>query len=108
MVDMLPYLEGIKKKVSEGSIHKEFETFNKTVFFDFPDIGKQYTLKLTGGKAELVAGKIDQPDISVTTTSDVLASILDKKINPVTAYVSRKIKVKGEMQDLLKLQKLMS
>ncbi|MGC8558523.1 MAG: SCP2 sterol-binding domain-containing protein [Nitrososphaeria archaeon] len=38
----------------------------------------------------------------------MLANILDKKSNPVTAYVSRKIKVKGEMQDLLKLQKLMS
>ncbi|MDG6927655.1 MAG: SCP2 sterol-binding domain-containing protein [Nitrososphaerota archaeon] len=107
MVDILPYLEGIRKKVSEGSLHREFESFNRTVLFDFPDTGKQYALKFAGGKAELIAGKIDRSDISVSTNSDVLANILDKKTNPVTAYVSRKIKVKGEMQDLLKLQKLM-
>jgi len=108
MTDIAPYLEKIKDRMSEAKISKEFEGFNKTVLFDFTDTGKQYTLKFERGHAELTDKKIDNPDITVITTTDLLANILDKKSNPVTAYVSRKIKVKGEMQDLLKLQKLMS
>jgi putative sterol carrier protein len=40
-------------------------------------------------------------------TSDVLAGIMDKKINGTTAYMQRKIQVKGAMEDLMKLQKIM-
>jgi len=108
MVDIVPYLEKIKERTSEAKISKEFESFNKTVLFDFTDTGKQYTLKFEGGHADIMDKKLDNQDITVIITTDLLANILDKKSNPVTAYVSRKIKVKGEMQDLLKLQKLMS
>ena len=39
----------------------------------------------------------------VTTTSDTLTAILDRNLNPVHAYVTRKIKATGKMDDLLKL-----
>lgn len=107
MVEILPYLEKVKQKASEEGIKKEFEGFNKTVLFEFQDLGKKYVLKFEAGKADVFEGSVEKPDIVITTSSDVLAGILDKKTNPVMAYVSRKIKVKGEMQDLLKLQKLL-
>ena len=49
----------------------------------------------------------DNPDIKVTANTDVLAGIMDKKVNPITAYMTRKIKAQGAQEDLMKLQKLM-
>jgi putative sterol carrier protein len=43
----------------------------------------------------------------VTIATDILTGIMDKKINGTTAYMQRKIQVKGAMEDLMKLQKLM-
>jgi putative sterol carrier protein len=40
-------------------------------------------------------------------TSDILAGIMDKKINPTSAFMQRKVQVKGAMEDLMKLQKIM-
>jgi putative sterol carrier protein len=50
---------------------------------------------------------IKKPDILVTIKSDIFLGIIDKKLNPVTSYMTGKIKVKGAMGDLLKLQKIM-
>jgi len=107
MTDPVPYFEKIKQKLTDENLRKEFSNFNRDILFDFTDIEKQYTLRFSGGTVEIIAGKVEKPHAEITTTSDVIAGIIDKKTNPVVAYVSRKIKVKGEMQDLLKLQKLM-
>jgi len=50
---------------------------------------------------------IPHPDIKVTTSSDTLAGILDRTVNPELAFITRKLKASGTMEDLLKLQKLL-
>ncbi len=107
MTDPVPYFEKIKQKLADENLKKEFLNFKRDVLFDFTDIGKQYTLRFANGNVEIIAGKFVKPQVEITTTTEVIAGIIDKKTNPVVAYVSRKIKVNGEMQDLLKLQKLM-
>ena len=41
------------------------------------------------------------------TDSDLLAGIMDRTVNPIQAYITRKLKVTGKMDDLLRLQKLL-
>jgi putative sterol carrier protein len=50
---------------------------------------------------------IPTPDIHVTIDSGILIDIMNKKINPMTAYQTGKLKAKGNLTDLLKLQKLL-
>ena len=41
------------------------------------------------------------------TESNILIDILNKKISPIKAYASGKLKAKGQLSDLLKLLKLL-
>ena len=45
--------------------------------------------------------------MTIILATEVLAGVMDKKINGMTAYMQRKIQTKGSMEDLMKMQKLM-
>jgi len=76
--------------------------------FIFTDLNTSYIMDVVNGEARsLKEESIEKPDIMVTIKSDFLLGILDKKMNPVTSYMTGKIKIKGAMSDLLKLQKIM-
>jgi len=51
--------------------------------------------------------KVENPDILVTVDSNVFIDIINKKTNPMKAYTTGKLKAKGKLTDLLKLQKLL-
>ena len=107
MADILPYLERVRDRFSDPKLHDSFKTFNKTLLFEFPDTQQTFALAVTEGSASLEEKSVDNPDVRVTTNTDVLAGIMDRKVNPITAYMTRKIKVQGAQEDLMKLQKLL-
>jgi putative sterol carrier protein len=108
MADIVPYLERIRARFEQPEMKQAFQGFNKTLQFIFTDLQRTFTLSFAGdGSATLVEQTVSQSDVTVTTTSDMLVGILDRKVNPVNAYITRKIKVTGNMDDLLKLQKLL-
>ena len=107
MVDVLPYLERIRDRFSDPTLHESFKDFNKTLLFEFPDTHQVFLLTMADGKATLEEKAIEHPDMKTIANTDVLAGIMDKKINPITAFVTRKIKAEGEQGDLMRLQKLL-
>ena len=107
LADILPYLQRIQDRFSEPSLQASFQDFTKTLLFDFPDTKQSYVLTVVNGNATIGEKSIANPDIKVTSNTDVLAGIMDKKVNPITAYMTRKIKVQGAQEDLMRLQKLM-
>ena len=108
MVDILPYLERIRARFEQPETRSAFQGFARSLQFMFPDLQRNFVLRIAqDGNATLTEETLPQPDIKVTTNSDVLAGILDRTINPELAFITRKIKVSGSMEDLLKLQKLL-
>jgi putative sterol carrier protein len=108
MADIVPYLERIRARFEQPETRAAFAGFARTIQFIFPDLRRNYVLRIASdGSAALAEETIAQPDISVTTGSDTLAGILDRKVNPELAFVTRKLKATGKMEDLLKLQKLL-
>ena len=108
MVDILPYLESIRARFDQPEMQAAFRGFARTIQFIFTDLQRNFTLSIAeDGSATLAEQTLPQPDIKVTTSSDTLAAILDRKLNPAHAYVTRKLKATGKMEDLLKLQKLL-
>ncbi len=108
MADIVPYLERIRARFEQPEIKQAFQDYNKTLQFIFTDLQRNFTLSIAGdGSAALAEQTVPQPDVKVTITSDTLAGILDRKVNPINAYIMRKIKVTGNMDDLLRLQKLL-
>jgi putative sterol carrier protein len=108
VADILPYLEKIQKKFDDPYYQNIFKGYSKTFQIVFSDISETYSLKIEEGvKVILEKGKTEKPNLTVTTTSDILIGIMEKRVNPMTAYSLRKVTSVGSMDDLLKLQKLL-
>ncbi len=108
MADIVPYLEQICARFAQPEMRATFRGFAKTMQFTFPDLQSDFTLSIAeDGSATLVEQTVLRPDVRVTTSSDILAGIIDREVNPIQAYITRKLKVTGQMEDLLKLQKLL-
>jgi putative sterol carrier protein len=107
MADILPYLERIRDRFLDPAMQESFKDFNKTLQFEFPDTQQVFLLTMTGGTATLEEKATEHPDMKTIANTDVLAGIMDKKINPMTAFMTRKIKAQGDQGDLMRLQKLM-
>jgi putative sterol carrier protein len=107
MTDILPYLERVRARFAEPTLQETFKHFNKTLLFELSDTRQFFLLTIVNGQATLEEKYLEKPDARVTSTTDVLAGIMDKKINPMTAYMTRKVKVQGTQADLMQLQKLL-
>ncbi len=107
MADILPYLQRVQERFTDPANRDYFKDFTKTLLFEFPDTKQAFVMTIVNGNATLEEKTIEKPDIKTTANTDVLAGIMDKKVNPMTAYMTRRIKVQGAQEDLMKLQKLM-
>jgi putative sterol carrier protein len=108
MADIKPYLQKMVDRFANPAVQASLKGFTKNLQFKFTDTKEDWLIKaVNGNSATLTQESLEKPDILVTMTSDVLAGIMDKKINGTTAYMQRKIQVKGAMEDLMKLQKIM-
>jgi putative sterol carrier protein len=108
MADIKPYLQKMVDRFAVPAIQASLKGFTKTLQFKFSDTNENWLIRAVDGKeATLTQEAVEKPDILVTMATDILAGIMDKKINATTAYMQRKIQVKGAMEDLMKLQKIM-
>jgi putative sterol carrier protein len=108
MDDIQCYLQKIAGRFNEPRVQAALKDFSKTIQFTFSDIHRSWVLRVIDGKvASLSEGMVEKPDILVTTATHILAGVMDKKINPAGAYLQRKIQVRGAMEDLLRMQKLL-
>ena len=108
MAEVKPYLEKIIDRFAQPNVQATLKGFTRSLQFRFTDTKEEWLIRSVDGKeGSLTQETLEKPDILITTTTDILAGIMDKKINGTTAYMQRKIQVKGPMEDLMKMQKLM-
>jgi putative sterol carrier protein len=108
MVDVQPYLQRIVDRFSNPSIQGSLKGFTRALLFRFTDTKEDWLIRAVDGKkATLTKETLANPDLTITTTTEVLAGVMDRKINGMTAFMQRKIQTKGAMEDLMKMQKLM-
>ena len=107
MVDVQPYLQQILERFSQPGVQTSLKGFTRVLLFRFTDTHEDWLIRAVDGKAATLAKEtIANPDITIITTTDVLAGVMDRKINPLAAYMQRKIQTRGSMEDLVKMQKL--
>jgi putative sterol carrier protein len=108
MVEIQPYIQRIVERFTMPSIQTGLKGFTRTLLFKFTDTKEDWVVRAVDGKeATLTKETLETPDVTITTTTDILAGVMDHKLNAMTAYMQRKIQVKGPMEDLMKMQKLM-
>jgi putative sterol carrier protein len=77
---------------------------SNSYLFDIDGEG-QWLVDVRDGGLTVTEGTGDA-DVTITTSSDTFAEIVAGQQNPTTAYMTGKLKIKGDMGAALKLQKL--
>jgi putative sterol carrier protein len=107
MIDVQPYMQRIVERFANPSVQTSLKGFTRALLFKFTDTKEDWLIRTVDGKeASLSKETTTTPDVTITTTTDVLVGVMDHKINGMTAYMQRKIQTKGPMEDLIKMQKL--
>ena len=77
---------------------------NNSFGFDIADVGI-WTVTVTDGVVSVTEGE-HETDCTISASEETLLKISRGEANPTTAYMSGKLKIKGDMGAALKLQKL--
>ncbi len=101
-------LQIIVDRYNTEKVRKSFKNWNHTLMMSFPDLGKSYLYRISGIEGlEFSEGIDENAAVQVKMDSIVYRKMMNKQINPIKAYSSGALEVKGEMKNMLKLRKLM-
>ena len=78
---------------------------NKSYAFDIEGAG-QWTVSVTDGAVAVESGMADGADCTISTSQDVFEKVIAGEQNPTSAYMTGKLKLKGDMGAAMQLQKL--
>jgi len=69
-----------------------------------PEGQKRYWLRFSGGKVELRSGDADKADATIEQDYETAAALARSELNPVSAFMTGKIRINGSMTLLMQLQ----
>jgi putative sterol carrier protein len=105
-----------KERWMAGTVREFFETLpsradasqtagmNNTYAFDIEGAG-QWTVKVADGSVTVDEGAEDA-EVTISASQEVFEKIVAGEQNPTSAYMTGKLKLKGDMGAAMKLQKL--
>ncbi len=86
---------------------KKIEGFNGTLLFTINgDQGGTWTLDIRNQQLNVKAEAVPSPDISITMKDADFVNFVNKKLSGQMAFMTGKLKVKGNMQLAMKLNGL--
>jgi putative sterol carrier protein len=100
MPSVQEFFEGLPGRVTPDRI----EGMNNTYVFDIEGAGT-WTVAIADGAIDVRDGAEDA-DCTFSATSENFERIISGEQNPTTAYMTGKLKIKGDMGAAMKLQKL--
>jgi putative sterol carrier protein len=65
-------------------------------------------MKFDGGTVDLEAGDADKPDATIEQDYDTAVALAKSELNPVSAFMTGKIRINGSMMLLMQLQGALS
>jgi putative sterol carrier protein len=77
---------------------------NNSYLFDIEGAG-QWLVAVNDGAVSVTEGG-GEADTTITTSEETMMAVINGEQNPTTAYMTGKLKIKGDMGAAMKLQKL--
>lgn len=65
---------------------------------------RRYWVKIGDGEVDMGIGDIEDPDVTITQDYETAVAMARSELSPVTAFMSGKLKVGGNMMLLMQLQ----
>jgi alkyl sulfatase BDS1-like metallo-beta-lactamase superfamily hydrolase len=81
------------------------EGMNNSYVFDIDGAGT-WTVRVADGTIAVAEGAEDGVDATITASEESFQMIVAGELNPTTAYMTGKLKLKGDMGAAMKLQKI--
>ena len=100
MASTREFFEGLESRVDPSRT----EGMNNSYVFDIDGAGT-WTVRVSDGAVKVSEGAEDA-DATITTSEETFERIAAGELNPTTAYMTGKLKLKGDMGAAMKLQKL--
>jgi len=101
-------LQKIVDRYNNPNVSKVFSDWQNTLMMTFPDLERSYLFKINKDQGIILEeGFEEDAAVQVILDSGLYIKIMAKQINPIKAYSSGGLEVKGKMKNLLKLRKLM-
>ncbi len=69
---------------------------------------KRYWMRFDGGSVVMGAGDAENPDATIEQDYDTAVALAKSELNPVTAFMTGKIRINGSMMLLMQLQGALS
>ncbi len=95
------FFEGLPSRVDESKTAGMTNTFR----FDVEGAGS-WTVDVQDGKVSVSQDGGAEPDCTISASEETFQKLASGEQNPTTAYMTGKLKVKGDMGAAMKLQKL--
>jgi len=106
--EVLELLGRVRQKFEDPAVKGKFAGFDRTLEFRFTDLDASLHTRIHDQTMDPFAeGQLEKPNILVTCDSGTLKGILEGTLSALEAYSVGRLKVKGSMTDLLKLQILL-
>jgi len=94
------FFEGLESRVDESKT----AGMNNSYLFDIEGAGK-WKVDVSDGKVTVSEGEASAETV-ISTSEETFTKMVDGEQNPTSAYMTGKLKVKGDMGAAMKLQKL--
>jgi putative sterol carrier protein len=93
-----------KRMEKDGQAREDVMPIRKTINIDLGT--ERYSMKLENAQIdEFRPQMLDASDITLITTPESLQGLIDGTLRPMKAYITKKITLKGNIQDLMFLKK---
>ena len=98
-------------EINTGLQANPSKTANMNAVYQFDlagDDGGQYHIILKDGTAEAGSGAPENPNITISMAATDFVALREGKLDPTMAFMSGKIKIKGDMGLAMKLQTVLT
>ncbi|MGD9962635.1 MAG: SCP2 sterol-binding domain-containing protein [Thermoplasmata archaeon] len=99
-------IDRFNRKVEEDpELKRELTGMRKTVQLELEGSDWYYFVLEDARVGGYQKGRADAPDIRVISTAEVLRQLWTKELRPMKAIATRKLQIKGSIEDLLRFKK---
>jgi putative sterol carrier protein len=106
-MSMSPTIDEIMQRLPGAFDPARAQGMKANVQFDFTsDGGKKYVVRIAETGCSVEEGEIANPDAAVIASQATYQAVAEGRLNVATAFMTGKLKVKGNLQLLMRFQQI--
>jgi putative sterol carrier protein len=106
-MSMAPTIDEIMQRLPAAYDPARAQGLKANVQFDFTsDGGKKYVVRIADTSCTVEEGEIANPDAAVIASQATYQAVAEGRLNVATAFMTGRLKVKGNIQLLMRFQQI--